>query len=190
MAIYTNLKAQKVNKHGMFRSSRLKSTDVGRIWDLIVRDEDDKEIAVDNGVAVKVGLNTGVGLQTRYATVAKVEDQVAITGSPANVKDAFTKFQSAEYNFYHEAGVIAKAYEVRPNEGEVFGVAAYQFTTVLNGEVPTFGNQVVVDGNGGYVELAADADVSTYGFAGRVYGFEIGDNETIVLIEVVKNEQL
>ena len=189
MAIFTNLKAQKANKHGMFRSSRLKSTDVGRIWDLIVRDEEGTEISVDNGVAVKVGLNTGVGLQTRYATVAKTTDQVAIVGSPANVKDAFTRSQGAEYNFYHEAGVVAKAYEVRPNEGEIFGVAAYQFSTVL-AEVPAFGNQVVVDGNGGYVELAADADVSAYGFAGRVYGFEIGDNETIVLIEVVKNEQM
>lgn len=191
MAIYTNMKAQEAKKHGMFRSSRLKSTDVGRLWDLIVRDEDDKEIPVDNGVAVKVGKNTGIGLQTRYATIAGVADQIAVTGSPANIKDAFTKFQSAEYNFYHEAGVVAKAYEVRENEGEVFGVAAYQFTTVLTeGAVPAFGNTVVVDGNGGWVELAADADVSTYGFAGRVYGYEIGDFETIVLIEVVKNEQL
>ena len=189
MAIYTNMKAKEANKHGMFRSSRLKATDVGRIWDLIVRDEDEKEIAVDNGVAVKVGKPTFDGLQTRFATVAKVGDQVAITGSPATIKDAFTKFQSAEYNFYHEAGVVAKAYEVRPNEGEVFGVAAFQFTTVI-GEVPAKGNLVVVDGNGGYRELASGTSVDTYGFVGEVYGYELGDNETIVLIEVLKNEQI
>ena len=189
MAIFTTLKAQKANKHGMFRSSRLKSTEIGRLWDLIVRDEDENEIMVDNGVAVKVGSPTHDGLQTRYATVAKTTDQVAIVGSPALIRDAFTKFQSAEYNFYHEAGVVAKAYEVRPNEGEVFGVAAFQFTTVI-GEVPAKGNLVVVDGNGGYRELASGTSVDTYGFVGEVYGYELGDNETIVLIEVLKNEQI
>ena len=190
MAIYTNLKAVEANKHGLFRSSRLKATDVGRIYDLIVRDEDDKEIAVDNGVAVKVGAPTGKGLQTRYATVAAVGDQVAITGSPAIIKDSTTKAQAREYNFYHEAGVPAKAYEVRANEAEVFGIAAYQFTTVVTGEIPTFGNLVVVDGNGGYTELASGTATDTYGFVGQVYGFETGDFETIVLVEVIKNEQI
>jgi hypothetical protein len=189
MAIYTTLEAQNVDKHGMFRSSRLKATDVGRIYDLIVRDDSDKEIAVDNGVAVKVGSATGSGLQTRYATVAKIGDKVAIVGSPATIKDSFTSLQAAEYNFYHKAGVVAKAYEVRQDEAEVFGVAAYQFTTVI-GSVPAVGNLVVVDGNGGYTELASGTDVSTYGFVGTVYGYETGDNETIVLIEVIKNEQL
>lgn len=191
MAIYTNLKAQEAEKHGMFRSSRLKATDVGRVYDLIVRDEDsdNKEIAVDNGVAVKVGAPTGKGLQTRYATVAKVGDKVAIIGSPAVIKDSFTSLQAAEYNFYHKPGVVAKAYEVREGEAEVFGVAAYQFTTVI-GSVPAVGNLVVVDGNGGYKELATGTEVTTYGFVGTVYGYETGDNETIVLIEVTKNEQL
>lgn len=189
MAIYTNLKAVEAKKHGLFRSSRLKATDVGRIYDLIVRDEDKNEIPVDNGVAVKVGEPTGSGLQTRYATVAAVGDQVAIIGTPAVIKDAFTKAQAREYNFYLEAGEVAKTYEVRPNEGEVFGVAAYQFTTVI-GDIPAFGNLVVVDGNGGYKELVSGTDVSTYGFVGKVYGFETADFETIVLIEVVKNEQI
>lgn len=193
MAIYTNLKAREANKHGLFRSSRLKATDVGRLYDLIVRDADDKEISVDNGVAVKVGAPTGNGLQTRYATVAAVGDKVAITGNPAVIKDAFTKFQSQEFNYYVEAGVPVKTYEVRPDEGEVFGVAAYQFTTLVGGDTataPVFGNLVVVDGNGGYEELAAGSATDAYGFVGQVYGFEYGSDDTIVLIEVIKNEQL
>jgi len=190
MAIYTNLKAIEANKHGLFRSSRLKATDVGRIYDLIVRDEDNKEISVDNGVALKLGANTGKGLQTKYATVAEAGDKVVITGSPATIKDAFTKAQAREYNFYHEAGEVAKAYEVRPDEAEVFGVAAYQFTTVVTGEVPTAGNLVVVDGKGGYKELTAGTATDAYGFVGQVYGFETGDFETIVLVEVLKNEQI
>lgn len=193
MAIFTNLEAVKANKHGLFRSSRLKATDVGRLYDLIVRDENDEEITVDNGVAVKVGAPTGDGLQTRYATVAEVGDKVVITGSPAIIKDAFTTFQAQEFNFYHKAGEVAKAYEVRPDEAEIFGVAAYQFTTLVGGDAataPAFGNLVVVDGNGGYVELAAGSAVDTYGFVGQVYGFEYGSNDTVVLIEVIKNEQI
>lgn len=192
MAIYTNLAAKEVDKHGMFRSSRLKSSDVGRIYDLIVRDGDDKEISVDNGVAVKVGATTGDGLQTRYATVASVKDKVAIIGTPANVKSALTKEEAQEYHFYNKAGKIAKAYEIRPDEAEVYGVASYQFTTLVGSGAtkPAIGNLVVVDGTGGYKELASGSTVTTYGFVGKIYGYEIGNYDTIVLIEVIKNEQL
>lgn len=192
MAIYTNLTAKEADKHGLFRSSRLKASDVGRIYDLIVRDGEDKEIPVDNGVAVKIGNATGDGLQTRYATVATVQDKVAIIGTPATVKSALTKEEAQEYHFFNKAGKISKAYEVRPDEAEIFGVAAYQFTTLVDSGAakPAFGNFVVVDGKGGYKELASGENVDTYGFVGKVYGFEVGTYETIVLIEVVKNEQL
>ena len=56
--IYTNLEASNAGLHGIFESSRLESTDVGRIHDVLVRDESGDspvEIAVDNGVPVKVG---------------------------------------------------------------------------------------------------------------------------------------
>lgn len=195
MATYTNKKAQDAGKHGMFRSSRLKATEVGRLYDVIVRDESSNEIAVDNGVAIKVGDPTGNGLQTRYATVAAIGDKVAIVGSPALVKDASTQAQAAEYNFYHKPGVVAKAYEVKEDEGDIFGVAQYQFTTVVAGEGKdvVVGNLVVVDGNGGYKELVSSTEaltLNTYGFIGKVYGFEKGDNETLVLVEVIKNTKV
>ena len=69
--IYTNLKAVENGLHGMFESSLLLATDVGNLYDLVVRDESENEISVDNGVAVHVGAYTGNGLQERYATIAK-----------------------------------------------------------------------------------------------------------------------
>lgn len=192
MAIYTNLEAVETGMHGLFRSSRLKSSDTGKLYDLIVRDASNKEIAVDNGTAVKVGPVTHDGFQTRYATIAKVGDQIAVTGSPAIVKTAMTKAQADERNFYVPAGKPVKAYEVLPVAGEIFGVAEYQFTTVLNSETKKVAEDslVVVDGNGGWKELATNAAVTSYGFVGKVYGFEEGDNVRIVLIECVKNAQV
>ena len=70
MAIYTNLKAIEKKLHGMFESSNLLSTDVGNLYDVIVRDGSNNEIAVDNGVAISVKDYTGNGLEERYATIA------------------------------------------------------------------------------------------------------------------------
>lgn len=192
MAVYTNATAAKANKHGIFRSSRLQATDIGKIYDLIVVDEDGEEIAVDNGAALKVGARLNKGLQLRNATIAGIGDQVAIAGNAPIVKEAFTKAQEAEYNYFTKAGAVVKAYEVLPKKAEVFGVAAYQFTELasLGATAPAFGNYVVVDGKGGYKEVADLPDATTYGFIGQVYGFETGNNETIVLIECVENKQI
>ena len=183
MAIFTNLKEVPVNVHGMFESSRLKATVVGHLYDAIVRDADEKEIAVDNGVCIKMGDWTGDGLQTRYATVAAVGDKVAVTGSPAIVKDAFTKLQEAEYNFYHTEGTVAKAYELV--EEDIFAVAKYQF---VSGD-PVVGAYVTVDGNGAYA-ATSEKPADTYGFIGKVHSIASNDFYPMVRIEVIKNEQV
>lgn len=183
MAIYTNLKEVSASMHGMFESSRLKATIVGHLYDAIVRDEDDKEIAVDNGVAIKMGEYTGDGLQTRYATIAKAGDKIAVTGSPAIVKDAFTQQQAAEYHFYHTAGVAAKTYEVV--DEDIFAVAKYQFTS---GD-PVIGAYVTVDGNGGWTAVT-DKPADTYGFIGKVHSIASNDFYPMVRIETIKNEQV
>lgn len=182
MAIYTNLKEVANNLHGMFESSRLKATVAGHLYDVIVR-EDETEIAVDNGVCVRVGDYTGNGLQTRYAVVAAVGDKVAVTGSPAIVKDAFTRQQEAEYNFYHAAGTVAKAYELI--EEDIFAVAKYQF---VSGD-PVVGAYVTVDGNGAYAATTGKP-ADTYGFIGRVHSIASNDYYPMVRIEVIKNEQV
>ena len=183
MAIYTNLKEVATNVHGMFESSRLKATVVGHLYDAIVRDAGNEEIPVDNGVCIKMGEFTGNGLQTKYATIAKVGDKVAVTGSPAIVKDAFTRHQGADYNFYHAAGVVAKAYELV--EEDIFAVAKYQFTD----GTPVVGAYVTVDGNGAY-KATSDEPADTYGFIGKVHSIASNDFYPMVRIEVIKNEQV
>jgi len=184
MAIYTNLKEVKANVHGMFESSRLKATVVGHLYDAIVRDENDEEIAVDNGVGIKMGEFTGDGLQTKFATVAAAGDKIAVTGSPAVVKDAFTRLQGAEFNFYHEAGVVAKAYEVVAED--IFAVAKYQF---VSGD-PVVGAFVTVDGNGAWVAVAEEPSAETYGFIGKIHSIASNDFYPMVRIEAIKNEQI
>lgn len=183
MAIYTNLIEVTADKHGMFESSRLKSTNCGHLYDAITRDGEDKLIAVDNGVALKIGDYTGDGLQTRYATIAAAGDKIAVTGSPAIVKDAFSRQQAADYNFYHAAGVPAKAYEVV--EEDIFAVAKYQFTS---GD-PVVGAYVTVDGNGAWV-ATAEKPANTYGFIGKVHSIALNDFYQMIRIEAIKNEQV
>lgn len=192
MAIYTNLDMVEPTYHGMFESSLLIATDAGKIHDVIVRDDDETEIAVDNGVAVKLGAWTHDGLQTRYATIAKKGDKVVVTGSPAVVKDAFTTQQAAEYNFYHKPGVVAKAYQVRGEDEadscDIFAVAQYQFTE--GAEQVKEDAYVVVDEKGGWKAQAEEPTESEYGFIGQVHSIATNEYYPMVRVAVIKNKQV
>ena len=200
MAIYTNATAVAANRHGIFESSRLKSTfsGGGRIFDALVVEETTGEndqvvrtpINCDNGVAIKIGEMTGNGLSEVYATIAGVGDKIAITGSPAIVKDAYVASQEANYNFFNVAGKDAKAYEIADEDYDVFCIADYQFTSVAGDQLAT-GQYVVVDGNGGW-EAKASASAATYGFIGKIYqlGFDTLNYTTKVYIQAVQNKQI
>lgn len=183
MAIYTTLKAIEQGRHGVFESSNLKSTDVGNLYDVLVRDEADKEIDVDNGVPVVVGKYThnAGGLQERFGKIAAVTDKIAVTGAPALIKVAFTKAQNSILNYFNPAGNPVKCYEVLPED--IFGVALHQFTdaSVANVKEDAF---VVVDGNGMYVAQEAEPDASANGFIGVVHSiaYDQLDNFTLVRI--------
>ena len=177
MAIYTTLTGKDAVKHGVFESSRMKASDIGRIYDALVQDGAGENIAVDNGVAIKIGEFTGNGLQEVKATIAAKADRIAVVGTPALVKDAFTTEQGAAYNFENKAGALAKAYEVVAED--IFAVADYQ----IKGEVAV-GATVVVDGNGAW-EVSSDA--SGYAFVGKVHSISAGNEATMVRIQCVKN---
>lgn len=191
MAIFTNLNMVEPTLHGMFESSRLMSSDAGKIYDVIVQ-ESNEDIAVDNGVAVKLGKWTHDGLQTRYAEIAKKGDKIVVTGSPAIVKDAFTNQQAAEYNFYHRPGVVAKAYQVRgENEADgadIFAVAQYQFSE--GQDQIKEDAYVVVDEKGGWKAQAEAPTEAEYGFIGQVHSIATNDYYPMVRIAVIKNEQV
>lgn len=195
MAIYTNLKAVEKQLHGLFESSNLMATDVGNLYDALVRDESNNEIACDNGVAVKIGEYTGNGLQERYATIAGLKDKIAVTGAPANVKTALTKEQSQPYNFTNPAGKPAKAYQIQDADvhTDIFGIASYQFTDA-SAENVKVGALVTVDGKGAWVaqadSVAVDTLSTTNGFIGKIHSISVGTYYTIVRIQVVQNKQI
>lgn len=195
MAIYTNLKAVEKQLHGLFESSNLMATDVGNLYDALVRDVDGKEISCDNGVALKIGEYTGNGLQERYATIAGLKDKIAVTGAPANVKTALTKEQSQPYNFTNPAGKPAKAYQIQDVDvhTDIFGIASYQFTDA-SAENVKVGALVTVDGKGAWVAQAdgvtANTLSTTNGFIGKIHSISVGTYYTIVRIQVVQNKQI
>lgn len=192
--IYTNLKAVESGLHGLWESSLLMSTDVGDLYDVIVRDEHDKEIDCDNGVAISVGSFTGNGLQERYAKVATAKNKIAVVGTPANVKTAMTKAQEQPYNFTNPAGKPAKAYQIQDVDvhTDVFGIASYQFTDNTSSLVKV-GALVVVDGKGAWEaheSTELDTLKGTNGFVGQIHSVSVGTYYTIVRVQVVQNKEL
>lgn len=193
--IYTNLKAKENAMHGMFESSLMSATDIGRIFDVIVRDESQTPIEIDNGVPVKIGDYTGNGLQERYATIAKATDAIAVIGSPAEVKTALTTEQGQAYHFVNAAGKPAKAYQVNDPDvyEDIFAVASYQFTDE-SAENVKVGRLVVTDGKGMYVAQADGTQVSTLtstnGFIGRIHSVSAGTYYTMIRIQVLQNKDV
>lgn len=179
MAVYTNMEAVAMGKHGMFESSRIKATDCGHLYDVVFEED------IDNGVLVKVGDYTGNGLQEREGTVATIKDKVAVTGNPVLIKDAFTTQQNQPYNYYIKAGTDVKCYELVPED--IFAVADYQFTTGSAANVKV-GAYVTIDGNGAYVAAAeAGTLTTTNGFVGKIHSIATSTYFTMVRIEVIQN---
>lgn len=189
-------------RHGVFESSRLKATDVGRLYDALVQAEVSNEmvdIEVDNGVAIKIGDFTGNGLQEVYATIAGVGDKIAVVGTPAVVKDARVASDEIPSKFTNKAGRLSKAYEVLNDSHEIFAVADYQFTDASKANIKV-GNYVTWDGTGMWVAVASNATApkmagengATNGFIGKVHSIAY-DNiglTTIVRIQCIQNVQI
>ena len=190
-------------RHGQFQSSRLKATDVGRIFDALMVEDASAEtktyIDCDNGVPVVTrGFVTTTGLQEVYAEIAKTTDKIAVTGDVALVKDARIKRDEVPSNWYRKAGVPIKTYEVLDDDYEVFAVADYQFTDASVANIKV-GAYVVTDGNGMWVAQAAAPDATKVGFIGKIHSLQTdrfnlsADGKhmtTIVRIQCVQNKQL
>lgn len=198
MAIYTTYIPVAGGTHAIWESSNLKSTDIGNVWDVLVckAGDDDKmtPIDADNAVAVKVGEYTGNGLQERYAEIAAVKDKVAVLGTPALLKSAFTKAQASPKNFYNVAGLDAKAYEVV--DQDIFGVSLEGFAdaalvNITDANVKK-GLYVVVDGTGKWTVQTAEPSATAYGFIGKVHSLapDMIEETTIVRVLCLQNVQL
>ena len=192
--VYTNLASREKNMHGLFESSALLATDVGNVYDAFVRDESEKPIAVDNGVALKIGDYSGNGLEERYATIAKITDKIAVTGAPAEVKTALTTEQGQAYNYTNPAGKPVKTYQIADPSvhTDIFGIASYQFTDD-SAEKVKVGNLVTVDGKGAWIASEATEFTTlqgTNGFIGKIHSLSVGTYYTIVRIQVLQNKDI
>lgn len=192
--VYTNLASREKNMHGLFESSALLATDVGNVYDAFVRDESEKPIAVDNGVALKIGDYSGNGLEERYATIAKITDKIAVTGAPAEVKTALTTEQGQAYNYTNPAGKPVKTYQIADPSvhTDIFGIASYQFTDD-SAEKVKVGNLVTVDGKGAWIASEATELTNlqgTNGFIGKIHSLSVGTYYTIVRIQVLQNKDI
>lgn len=192
--IYTNLKARERKLHGIFESSRLLATDVGDLYDAVVRDGESNPIEVDNGVAIHMGEFTGDGLQERYATIATAKQKIAVTGAPANVKTALTTEEAQAYNYTNPAGKSVKTYAIQEPEThtDIFGIAEYQFTDESAKKVKV-GNAVTVDDKGAWVATEAeqiDTLKGTNGFVGKIHSISYGTFYNIVRVSVVQNKDI
>lgn len=195
MSVYTNLKEVTRDLHGVWRSSRLRSTLAGHIFDVRVQETTTQggitvteDIDVDNGVAVAVTDWTHDGLQERTAKIAGVKDKILVTANVPIVKDAFTKGQAAETNFFTPAGSLTRAYQIEadPVDGDIFGVADFQFTNVDKDDIAVDA-YVVVDGNGKWTAQASKPTAANYGFIGQIQSIQTGMAYSIVNIFAIQN---
>lgn len=191
MAIYTNLEEVKHDFHGIWRSSRLRSTIAGHLFDVRVQGTNGgllEDIPVDNGVAIAVTGWTHDGLQERLGKIAGVKDKILVTANVPIVKDAFTKAQADETNFFTPAGKLVRSYQIEADavDGDIFGVGDFQFSNQDPTDVAVDA-YVVVDGNGGWTALASKPSTSAYGFIGQIHSIQKGLAYSVVNIFAIQN---
>ena len=182
MAIYTNSANVADKGYMVARSSKIKATDSGHLYDLVDMTND-----VEQGCNIKAGEFLGTGYQEREALTPAVGDAIIFVCDVPLVYDAYTQGQNAETNYINVKGKAFKGYEIVKDD--VFGVSANGFTTVV-GEIPAKGNYVVVDGNRKWKEVADAPSAETYGFIGQIIGYEVSEGVKVVLINTIKNEAI
>lgn len=182
MAIYTNGKWAVENKHMVARSSKLRATDAGRIYDVL-----DDTNAIEQGSNIKLGDFVDGSYQVKTALTPAIGDAIVFVCDVPLIYENYRTADQFEYNFINKAGKETRAYEI--TEGDIFGVSDYGFTTVADGGSPVkVGNYVTVDGNRKYKEVALAPDNATHGFIGKIVGYEKYQYDTVVLVEVLKNK--
>lgn len=165
-------------RHFIVETSDVKSTKAGHIFS--VKDADTN---MDNGELVKIDkLIAGETEVFSVKTPAETDKGVVLINTPALMYDTSTTLRGAEYNFYNEAGSVARAYELVA--GDRFGVSIGAVT--LLAESIVVGNYVVCDGARKYKEKASVE--GTEGFVAQVmFTKKFSNGETRVYLRVIQN---
>lgn len=183
--IYTDANGTEHTKHPVARVSKVK--DDAHIYDLV-----DAANAIDQGANLVPGDHVDGDLQLRAAKTPAIGNKIVfVCDVPLNYRD-YTKLDQAEWQFVNKKGKRTKAYEV--GNDDVLGVSDYAFTTtVTENTTPAIGNYVVVDGARAWKELVnttEETTLKTYGFLAKVIGYEKYQFDTVVLFEVIRNEDV
>ena len=183
--IYTDANGTEYTKHPVARVSKVK--DDAHIYDLV-----DAANAIDQGANLVPGDHVDGDLQLRAAKTPEIGNKIVfVCDVPLNYRD-YTKLDQAEWQFVNKKGKRTKAYEV--GRDDVLGVSDYAFTTTVTAKTtPVIGNYVVVDGARAWKELVnttAETTLKTYGFLAKVIGYEKYQFDTVILFEVIRNEDV
>lgn len=165
-------------RHFIVETSDVKATKAGHIYSV-----KDTENNMDNGELVKIDkLIAGEKEVFSVKKPAETDKGVVLINTPALMYDTSTTLRSAEYNFYNEAGSVARAYELVA--GDRFGVSIEAVTALST--APVDGNYVVCDGNRKYKEKASLA--GSEGFVAQImFTKAFGNGEKRVYLRVIQN---
>lgn len=183
--VYTDGTGTTYTKYPVARVSKVK--DDAHIYDLVDTSND-----IAQGANLVPGDHVTGELQERVAVTPTIGKKIVFVCDVPLLYRDFEKLDQAEWQYFNKAGKITKAYEV--GQDDVLGVSDYAFTTlVVANTTPAVGNFVVVDGARAWKELASNtsaATLATYGFLAKVIGYEKYSYDTIVLFEVIRNENV
>ena len=182
MSIYTNGAATwtTTTKYMVARTSKVKATDVGHIYNLI-----DSANAVEQGSNRKLGTKVTGDWDVYNALVPAIGDKIVFVCDVPLIYSSYTSEDQYEYKFINRAKKEFRAYEIVADD--IIGVSDYGITPLNGTTGVVVGNLVVVNGAGKWAELAANAVTTTYGFVATIVGFESYEYDRVVLFKVVKN---
>ena len=172
-----------MSNHAVFASSDIRATRAGHILNFVHTAD------CDNGTIWAQGdlVGQGVDRESYKCKAAAAGDKVFVIGSVPLLPRARTKSESAETNFYNEAGDVMRAYALEP--GDRYEVST-SLVTPASGKVAV-GNYITADtsNEGKYVEKAATTAAAAFEAVVRqvkTYGYGAGSDERMI-IEVVRN---
>ena len=171
-------------KYGYAESSALMATNWGAHMYSVV----DEDNILENGMLVeKTDLVDAKDIEIYGVKNPEAGSEVVLILTPALIYDQSTTEGQAEYYFYIEPGVTARAYALVKDDR--FAIADYMVTTLAGkGKPAVVGNYLVANSDRKYKEVAAEAfNGSTYGFVAKLEAIDYKSNLTLYRIRVIKN---
>lgn len=168
-----------LTKYGYAETSGIKATVAGHIRSVV-----HPTLALENGMHVKMG-GIKQNKEIYEVELPTEKDAIWFVHSALYPYETYTTLMQHEMYLRKECGDPARCYEIV--DFDRYAMADWCVTPM--GEKVVKGNKVVVDVATGFLkEIAADADVSGYGYVGVIEDIVYKSGLTLVEIAVEKNE--